>query len=326
MHVSNSAELSRAAAVVAPGQDVTVRVPATSANLGPGFDSLGLAVGLYDTVRVRTSGEPGTLVRITGEGAGTLPTDETHLVVRTIRLTVESAGYALQGLELDAENIIPHGRGLGSSASAIVSGVLAGNALLPAGHRLDAGALLDLCSRLEGHPDNVAPALAGGLAISWEEEGAFRSVTAPVHPDIIPVAAVPSNELSTESARGLLPDTVPHADAAANSGRSALLIHALAAQPAMLLPGTVDFLHQDYRAAAMEPSAALVRHLRENGVAAVISGAGPTVMALAAGEAQAREAQALISGHLEAAGTTQSWRVLRLSVDRDGARVEEHLR
>ncbi len=331
MHASDSAAPSRAASApaataVAAGQDVTVRVPATSANLGPGFDSLGLAVGLYDTVRVQTLAEPGTTVKISGEGAATLPTDDTHLVVRTIRETVESAGFAVPGLHLEAENVIPHGRGLGSSASAIVSGVLAGNALLPAGQRLDAAALLDLCSRLEGHPDNVAPALAGGLAISWEEEGIFRSVSAPVHEDIIPVAAVPATELPTESARGLLPANVPHPAAAANSGRAALLIHALSAQPSLLQPGTVDFLHQDYRAPAMAPSAALMRHLRSHGIAAVISGAGPTVMALANGEDQAQRAEQLIAGHLAEAETAQFWRVLRLSVDRDGARVEEHQR
>ncbi|WP_425362438.1 homoserine kinase [Arthrobacter citreus] len=324
MQVSDSAAPSRT--MVAPGQDVTVRVPATSANLGPGFDSLGLAVGLYDTVRVRTSGEPGTVVRMSGEGAATLPTDGTHLVARTVRLTVEAAGYSLQGLSLDADNVIPHGRGLGSSASAIVSGVLAGNALLPSEHRLDAAGLLDLCSRLEGHPDNVAPALAGGLAISWEEDGVFRSVSAPVHPDIIPVAAVPANELSTESARGLLPAQVPHPAAAANAGRAALLIHALAAEPSLLPAGTVDFLHQEYRAPAMRASAALMAHLRAGGLAAVISGAGPTVMALAHGVDQACRAEELIAEHLAAAGTAEFWRVLRLSVDRDGARVEEHQR
>ena len=305
---------------------VSIRVPATSANLGPGFDSLGMAVGLFDTVRIRTNGSGRVRVTVQGEGAAVLPTDETHLIARTIIETVHNAGYAAGGFDLECENVIPHGRGLGSSASAIVSGVLAGNALLPADAQLDPAGLLHSCSALEGHPDNVAPALSGGLAVSWEEEGRFRSVRTEVHPDIIPVVAIPATELSTESARGLLPAQVPHRAAAANSGRSALLIHALAAQPSMLLPGTVDYLHQDYRAAAMEPSAALVRHLRENGVAAVISGAGPTVMALAAGQVQAQEAQALITGHLEAAGTTQSWRVLRLSVDRDGARVEGHLR
>ena len=324
MPVSDSAAPSRTA--VAQGQDVTVRVPATSANLGPGFDSLGLAVGLYDTVRVRTSGEPGTAVHMKGEGALTLPSDGTHLVARTVRQTVEAAGYDLPGLRIDADNVIPHGRGLGSSASAIVSGVLAGNALLPPEHRLDAAGLLDLCSRLEGHPDNVAPALAGGLAISWEEEGKFRSVAAPVHADVIPVAAVPATELSTESARGLLPAQVPHPAAAANAGRAALLIHALAAEPAQLVQGTVDFLHQEYRAPAMAPSAALMAHLRQNGLAAVISGAGPTVMVLANGADQAQLAEQMIAEHLEAAGTVQFWRVLRLSVDRDGARVEEHQR
>lgn len=325
MHLSDSAAPARTA-VVAPGQDITVRVPATSANLGPGFDSLGLAVGLYDSIRVRTSAEPGTSVTVSGEGAATLPTDDSHLVVRTIRHTVAAAGYTLAGLSLAAENVIPHGRGLGSSASAIVSGVLAGNALLPPEHRLDAAALLDLCSRLEGHPDNVAPALAGGLAVSWEEDGTYRSVTIDVHPDVIPVVAVPANELSTESARGLLPASVPHREAAANSGRAALLVHALTADPSLLAPGTRDSLHQEYRAPAMLPSAALMRALRSAGLAAVISGAGPTVMTLANGEDQAQLAERLIADHLHSAGNPEFWRVLRLGVDRDGARVEEHQR
>lgn len=147
-----------------------------------------------------------------------------------------------------------------------------------------------------------------------------------MHADIIPVAAVPASELSTESARGLLPAQVPHPAAAANAGRAALLIHALASDPALLLPGTVDFLHQGYRAGAMRPSAELMGHLRSRGLAAVISGAGPTVMALANGPEQARQAEQLIAEYLSAAGTAQLWRVLRLSVDRDGARVEEHQR
>ena len=310
---------------VVSGQDVTVSVPATSANLGPGFDSLGLAVDLFDSVRVRTNGSGRISVRVHGEGAATLPTDGTHLVARTIADTVRSAGYAVSGFELECENVIPHGRGLGSSASAIVSGVLAGNALLPPAARLDAAGLLHACSALEGHPDNVAPALAGGLAVSWEEAGRFRSAKARVHPDIIPVVAIPATELSTESARGLLPQSVPHRDAAANSGRAALLMHAVTTDPSLLPAATEDFLHQAYRAPAMRPSAALVQALRAAGFAAVVSGAGPTVMTLTAGAEQAAAAEALIAAHL-AAAAQQNWRVLRLGVDQDGARVVMHQR
>ena len=310
---------------VAAGQDLSVRVPATSANLGPGFDSLGLAVTLYDTVRVRTTDSDGIRVRVAGEGAAVLPTDETHLVARTIVDTIRRAGYAAGGFELECENVIPHGRGLGSSASAIVSGVLAGNALLPPSARLDAAGLLHACSALEGHPDNVAPALAGALAVSWEQEGIFRSVRAEVHPDIIPVAAVPATELSTESARGLLPAMVPHRDAAANSGRAALLMQALTADPSLLSEGTEDFLHQGYRAPAMAPSAQLITALRAAGFAAVVSGAGPTVMTLAAGAEQADAAEAFLAAHLSGENSG-NWRVLRLGVDRDGARVVLHHR
>ncbi|MCQ1999173.1 homoserine kinase [Arthrobacter zhaoxinii] len=311
---------------LAPGQDVTVSVPATSANLGPGFDSLGLAVTLYDTVRVRTSENEGIFVEVAGEGAGSVPLDSSHLVVRTLLRTLNNAGYGIQGLHLSAENAIPHGRGLGSSASAIVSGVLAANSLLPAEARLDAAGLLHSCSALEGHPDNVAPALAGDLAISWETDGVFRSVRAAVHPSVVPVVAIPDVELSTESARGLLPATVAHRTAAANAGRAALLIHALTADPSLLLEGTRDALHQDFRAPAMLPSARLLQSLRSDGFAAVISGAGPTVLCLADGEDAARDAEQAMTEQLQVAGSAENWRVLRLGVERDGARVEGHQR
>ncbi|WP_146361511.1 homoserine kinase [Arthrobacter yangruifuii] len=313
-------------AMVLADQEVSVTVPATSANLGPGFDSLGLALTLYDTVRVRTSDTGGIVVDVAGEGAGDVPLDTSHLVVRTLLSTLRDAGYGVQGLHLSAENAIPHGRGLGSSASAIVSGVLAANSLLPAEARLDTAGLLHACSALEGHPDNVAPALAGDLAVSWETDGVFRSARAAVHPRVIPVVAIPDVELSTASARGLLPATVAHRTAAANAGRAALLIHALTVDPSLLLEGTRDALHQEFRAPAMLPSARLLQALRSAGFAAVISGAGPTVLCLADGDAAAREAEQAMTEHLRAAGSGENWRVLRLGVERDGARVEGHQR
>lgn len=311
---------------VAAGQDITVRVPATSANLGPGFDSLGLALGLYDTVRVRTTDDEGIRVAVRGEGEATVPLDESHLVVRTICSTLDRCGSAVRGLSVEAQNAIPHGRGLGSSAAAIVSGVLAANALLPEAGRLDDAAVLDLCSALEGHPDNVAPALAGNLAISWEDAGTYSSAGVRIHPDVVALVAIPAEELSTERARGLLPAVVPHAAAAANSGRAALLVHALTADPSLLFPGTRDSLHQDYRAEAMRPSAGLLHHLRSLGYAATISGAGPTVLCLANGAAQAEAAERAITECLQGTGSSGNWRVLRLGVDVDGARVLVHQR
>lgn len=331
----------------AAGRAVTVRVPATSANLGPGFDTLGLAVSLYDTLTVRIADGPDAdagagagdddgaptgaqaaplSIEIAGEGALELPRDESHLVVRAIHRTWQLAGFHAPGLRISAQNVIPHGRGLGSSASAIVSGVLAANALLPARSRLGGDALLQLCSELEGHPDNVAPALGGSLAVSWQDGHAFHSTRIRVAETVIPVVAVPAAALSTKTARGLLPAMVPHACAAANAGRAALLVHALSTDPSLLLAATEDRLHQQYRAAAMPASAELVRLLRADGHAAVISGAGPTVMVLAAGAADADAAESLVQARLRAEPKMTGWRVIRLAVDTEGAKVEEHHR
>ncbi len=309
---------------VEAGQRVEVSVPATSANLGPGFDTLGLALSLHDTVRVRTSQSERTLVRATGEGAEGLPTDERHLVARALISTLHRAGHRAPGLELDTTNVIPHGRGLGSSAAAIVAGVLAANALLPAGSELDQAQLLQWAASLEGHPDNVAPALLGSLAISWASGRAFHSTRVEVHPDIMPVLAVPDLELSTESARALLPPSVAHGSAAANAGRAALLVHALGTDPSLLFPATQDVLHQDYRAHAMLPSATLMRGLRAAGFASTVSGAGPSVLTLAVGEAGAQAAEDAVRSVLSADDAPQKWRILRLPVDREGAKVRVH--
>lgn len=309
---------------VEAGQDIEVRVPATSANLGPGFDTLGLALTLHDTVRVRTTATGTTTVRATGEGTGDLPTDETHLVAQSLISTLHHAGRRAPGLELDTTNVIPHGRGLGSSAAAIVAGVLAGNALLPEAERLDAAHLLQWAASIEGHPDNVAPALMGSLAISWESGGAYHSAGVGVHPDIVPVLAVPELALSTERARALLPPSVSHRSAAANAGRAALLVHALGADPSLLFPATQDSLHQDYRAQAMLPTATLLQGLRAAGFASTISGAGPSVLTLAVGNAGAAAAEEAIRGLLATGDTPGSWRVLRLAVEQEGAKVGVH--
>ncbi|GEB65762.1 homoserine kinase [Sinomonas atrocyanea] len=318
---------------VAAGQRVTVRVPATSANLGPGYDSLGLALAMYDTVTVETHDGGGLAFELRGEGADTLPRDESHLVVRTLDAALARLGYRHGGLALTAENVSPHGRGLGSSASATVAAVLAAAALVAPEDRPDRAWALQLCSEIEGHPDNVAPAIYGSLALSWQDGEAFRTAIAEVAPSVMPIVAIPDFELSTELARSLLPSSVPHHAAAANAGRAALLVHALTKDPSLLLPATEDYLHQSYRSTAMEPSARLIAALRAEGHAAVVSGAGPTVLVLADGEDEARAVEAAVEHFAhdvldaeQGAVSVTRWRVARLAVDREGAKVDVHPR
>ena len=308
-------------AQIQAGQTIAVHVPATSANMGPGFDVLGLALGVYDTLVVHTLAVPGVSVEVTGEGADTLPADETHLIARTILERWAELGFEPAGLRIEATNNIPHGRGMGSSAAAMVSALAAANALLPAASQVPLDEIFQAASRWEGHPDNVAPAVYGGLTLSWSTEAGFGTVQGKLHEDIVPVIAIPDVELSTAMARGLLPATVPHAVAAANGGRVGLLIHALAQDPSLLLVGTEDFLHQGFRAPAMEPSAALIARLRAAGHSAVVSGAGPTVLVLCAGQDQAREAASAVSAFAERHGET-TWRVRIESVPPTGVRVE----
>jgi homoserine kinase len=268
---------------------VTVRAPATSANLGPGYDSFGLALSRYDEVRARVR-DAGLAVRIGGAGAGELALDERHLVVRAMRAAFDRIGAQPPGLELDCVNGIPHGRGMGSSAAAIVSGIELARGLSTGGRtRLDDAGALALAAELEGHPDNVAACLLGGLSIAWLTGGrgaAVRAATAEqlAAGGIRPVLLIPAEQSATTAARAVLPEQVPHADAAFNAGRAGLLVVALTGRPELLLTATEDRLHQDYRAAGMPASTALIAKLRERGVAAVVSGAGPCVLALVPGE------------------------------------------
>lgn len=263
---------------------VVVRAPATSANLGPGFDALGLALELRDMVQGSVTGS-GLDVQVAGEGADDVARDETNLVVRAMRAAFDALEVAQPGIEIDCTNQIPHGRGFGSSAAAIVGGVHLARALVEDGRqRLPDHAAFQLAARLEGHPDNVAAAAFGGLTVAWDEAGVFHAAPAQVAPGIRTIAFVPPTSLSTELARGLLPATVPHADAAASAGRAALLVAALATGwTAKLHDATRDWLHQEYRRPAMPESLALVDALRAQGHAAVISGAGPAVLVLTDG-------------------------------------------
>jgi homoserine kinase len=288
---------------------VRVRVPATSANLGPGFDSAGLALTLYDEVMVRVA-DSGLVVDVAGEGAESLPRDRRHLVVRSLRAAFDRMGGQPRGLEVVCANRIPQSRGLGSSSAAIVAAVVAARALVLGGDELlDDEASLVLATELEGHPDNVAACLRGGVTFAWGSP--VRVLRLDAHPDLAPVAFVPSTRSSTKRVRAMLPATVPFADAVANAGRAALLPTALSTAPELLLAATQDALHQRYRAPAMPRTADLVASLRAAGVAAVVSGAGPTVLALT----RSAEAEAV------AAQGPDGWTVLRLQVEAHGARV-----
>ncbi len=263
-------------------QAVHVTVPATSANLGPGFDALALALSLRDDLIVQVTDDPGLSVDVAGEGAGVVRTDEKNLVVRALRSGFKALGGQPRGLAVVCANHIPHGRGLGSSAAAIVAGLTAARWLTVGGdERLPDDELLALATALEGHPDNVAAALLGQLTLAWTgASDAVRARSLPVAEGFTPVVFVPQTQVSTRKARRLLPAEVPHEDAAFNSGRAALLLAAMTREPGLLFDATEDRLHQSYRAPAMPRSAKLVATLRGRGYPAVISGAGPSVLAL----------------------------------------------
>ncbi|MGL4340379.1 MAG: homoserine kinase [Rhodoglobus sp.] len=301
------------------GRSVTVRVPATSANLGPGFDTLGLALSLYDELRVTVTASPGVVVEVTGVGHDTVPRDESNLVARAIVLTFQSLGQPFPGLHLRATNVIPHGSGLGSSAAAIVSGVLAAQGLLAGIVDVDRDAMLAIATELEGHPDNVAPALWGGLTIAWTTADGPQAKKLMVHPDVSPVVFVPAHSVSTALARSLQPATVPYEDAIFNVSRSALLIAALTQSPELVFQATEDRLHQNYRASAMPQTHALVQVLRDHGFAAVVSGAGPSILVLATDSSAREEAAQLVARH---AG--EPWRAVVAPVDVKGATVSSH--
>jgi len=298
------------------GRSVTVRVPATTANLGPGFDTLGMALAVYDELEVTVREQPGATVRVVGVGEGEVPTDETNLVVRSIAHAFAAVGQELPGLDLVAHNTIPHGRGMGSSGAAIVSGIMAAKGLLEGVVELDAQGLLALANDMEGHPDNVAPALFGGLTIAWVTPEGPRFKKLMVHRGVSPLVLVPEHVMSTALARSLQPQSVPHEDAVFNVSRSALLVAALIQSPELLHAATEDKLHQSYRASAMPETDRLITLLREQGFAAVVSGAGPSILVLCSDPGQR-----LAAADLVARNARTAWQPLHLAVDFKGATV-----
>jgi homoserine kinase len=256
---------------------VRVRVPATSANLGPGFDALGLALALHNEVVAEAAAE--VTVSIEGEGRGRLDEGAKNLVARAVALAHEVAGRPFHGARLRCINRIPLSRGLGSSAAAWVGGLLAANALM--GEPLDREAVLTAAARAEGHPDNVAAALLGGLTVSCADGGRVTAVSLPAPSEVEWVVLLPETESSTRDARAVLPDTVSRSDAVFNVQRVSLLLAALATGRTDLLDQAMqDRLHQPYRQRLfpwMEAIAAAGR--RAGGLGCVLSGAGPSMLA-----------------------------------------------
>lgn len=300
-----------------PGLGVRVRVPASSANLGPGFDTIGLALGVHDDYEVRLTGDA-LVIDVEGEGAADVPRGPDHLVHRRFASTLRMLGVEVPaGLRLRCTNRVPHSRGMGSSATAIVAGIslaLALDALDRTGAAtLDLELVNELAAQAEGHPDNSSASTFGRLTLSWSEQppalSPVRTAVLDVHPDVEPVVLVPDVQLATATARAALPDHVSLKDASLDAGRAALLVEALTRRPDLLLPATRDFLHQEQRRGAYPHTMELVDDLRAEGRAAVVSGAGPTVLVLATRD----DVDALRRRPLPA-----GWRVLTPGIPRQG--------
>lgn len=261
---------------------VRVLVPASSANLGPGFDAMGLALDINDELIAMVTEDDGVLVEIEGEGAESLPRDETHLVVQAMFHGFDIMGKRPPGFILKCRNAIPHSRGLGSSASAIVGGLMMARSLVTDGETLmNDSAILNAALHFENHPDNLSAALYGGFTVSWiEGPDVADSVSLTLHPDIVPILLIPPHVLATSQARGVIPEKVTMQAACHNLSRAGLLVYALSQDPKVLLPATSDQLHQSIRGSVYPETIRIIDGFRSQGVAAVASGAGPAVLVL----------------------------------------------
>ena len=326
------------------GSSVRVRVPASSANIGPGFDSIGLALGIWDECVVTVTSEHGLRIDVEGEGVGEVPRNELNLIHRSMlgawqKLQVQTPA----GLHLSCHNAVPHCRGVGSSATSIVAGVVAAQGLCDIAtglgrnggtdHGTDddtddgrVGGSFDcdfdrtftnnLAAAMEGHPDNSSASVFGGMTLSWTDDldpEQIQTVQLEVSPDVIPLVFLPVATLSTATARAVLPAQVPHAIAARNSARAGLLVEAVTRRPDLLLAATREWLHQEQRRPAFPDSMAFLDVLRGQGHAAVISGAGPSVLVLTTA-ARLQNARAM--------GNRSGWQVLQPGIPATGASLE----
>lgn len=296
---------------------VKVRVPGTTANCGPGFDTIGIACTIYNEMTLTLSDQPGLAVEVTGEGAGIIPADEKNIAFRAIREVLRRVGENIPGIRIEMHNAIPLARGLGSSAAAIVAGLVAANAAT--GNQLSHDYIFDMATALEGHPDNVAPAIYGGITVSMMQGDKPRSLRIVPTQPLKLVVAVPEFGLSTRMARQVLPKAVSFHDAVFNVSRTAMLIGALCqGQYDVLKYAMEDRLHQPYREKLIPGMPDVLAAAMDNGaVGAALSGAGPCLIAFtqhnqeAIGEAMV---QAFAHHAIKA-------RYLPLNIDIEGAKI-----
>lgn len=300
-------------------KSVRVIVPATSANCGPGFDVLGAACNLYNEFTYELT-ERGFELEVTGEGSGRLHASGKNLAfLAFFRLWNELTDRRYTGLKVTMHNRIPLSRGLGSSSTAIVAGLMAANYLT--GSTLTRQQLVDYATEIEGHPDNVAPALLGGFTVSYMSHGKAASLRFVPKKPLNFIAAVPAEPLSTARARQAIPEMVSHKDAVFNAGRSALLVSALLTGEYKFLPDALeDRLHQPYRMPLINGTQAVFKAAKNAGAyGAIISGAGSTLMAYAAADADSEAIGRAMQQAFEKAGQQAVYHVLKL--DEEGARV-----
>lgn len=290
---------------------VRVRVPASSANVGSAFDCAGLGLDVWDDVTAQLSTERGIRVAVSGVGAETLPNDCTHLVARAMKLGFDALGVHPHGVDITCMNRIPHGQGLGSSAAAIIAGIVAARALVSHGESLlSDDDLLTVALQLESHPDNLAASLFGGFNIAWvNDDGRAEHCTVSAHPDVAITMCLPNTITPTAEARAVLPEEIPLHDAVINIGASALLLHAITVEPSLLFAATRDAIHQPRRRSCFPESLALMTTLRAAGLPAVISGAGPAVLVFASPD--------LVAPHV----VSPDWQVQSMAIAPQGAQV-----
>lgn len=299
---------------------VRVRIPATTANCGPGFDTLGIACTLYNEVELELTGAAGfAQIHVTGDGSDTLPTNERNLVLRSVRTVLDKVGEKQTGIRLSLLNAIPLSRGLGSSSAAIVGGLIAANAIV--GNPFNQAEILDMATVMEGHPDNVAPALYGGFTISVMQDAQVHCLRLPLPRELKLVVCIPDFRLSTHKARQAIPSSVPHKDAVYNVSRAALLVGALAGGRLEYLSEALgDKLHQPYRAPLIPGMLQVFAAGKKAGALGVaMSGAGPSLMAYTVERPEA-VGEAMVAAF--AAEKIMS-RYLCLDVDYEGAKVVE---
>ncbi len=264
---------------------VKVRVPGTTANCGPGFDAVGIACTIYNDLELTLDDQSNISLDVIGEGAGAIPADGSNVAVKAIQMVLAKTGCTLSGIHLKMINHIPLARGLGSSAAAIVGGLVAANELT--GNTLTKEDLLDMATAIEGHPDNVAPAIFGGITVSIMDSGSAKYLRLQPPKAFSMVAVIPEFNLSTKAARKVLPDSVPFADAVFNVSRTALLIGALCTgELKLLIHALEDRLHQPYREQLIPGMAQVLATARQTGaLGAALSGAGPCLLAFTADNA-----------------------------------------